>query len=123
MTELGSAGTSTSLAVRLRREEAALRARLLPVLLATGLSMEQWRIIAVIADNPGVGMTAAASAAVVPGATLTRHMDHLVQHGVVVRRADRADRRRVVLALSARGQEVAAHLRRAERDAGPPVLS
>ena len=81
------------------------------VLREASLAMEHWRIIAVIADSPGVGMTSVASAAVVPSATLTRHVDLLVQRGVVVRRVDRADRRRVVLGLSARGHDLAARLR------------
>ena len=123
MTKDGSAAAPPSRAVRLRREEAALRARLLPVLREASLAMEHWRIIAVIADSPGVGMTSVASAAVVPSATLTRHVDLLVQRGVVVRRVDRADRRRVVLGLSARGHDLAARLREAEGDPDPPELS
>lgn len=122
MSEDGSADSPTSLAVRLRREEAVLRARLLPVLREARLAMEHWRIIAVIAESPGVGMTSVASAAVVPGATLTRHVDLLVDRGVVVRRVDSTDRRRVVLALSARGHDLAARLREAEGDRDPSVL-
>ena len=106
---------STSLAVRLRRAEAEVRARLLPVLDDNGLSMEHWRIIAVVDEQPGIGMSTVASEAVVPPATLTRHMDKLVARGLVVRHVDPADKRRVVLALSPRGQALAARLREAER--------
>lgn len=113
--------TSTSLAVRLRRAEAAIRARLLPLLVEHGLSMEHWRIIAVVDDHPGIGMSSVASAAVVPAATLTRHMDKLVELGIVVRHVDPADKRRVVLALSPRGHTLAAELRAEERLADDPA--
>jgi DNA-binding MarR family transcriptional regulator len=107
--------TSTSLAVRLRRAEADVRARLLPLLDDNGLTMEHWRIIAVVDEQPGVGMSSVAADAVVPAATLTRHMDKLVERGIVVRHVDPADKRRVVLALSSRGQDLAARLREEEQ--------
>jgi len=113
---------STSLAVRLRRAEAAIRARLLPLLVENDLSMEHWRIIAVVGDHPGIGMSSVAAAAVVPAATLTRHMDKLVERGVVVRHVDPADKRRVVLALSRRGQALAARLREEEHLADDPAI-
>ncbi|RHW25303.1 MarR family transcriptional regulator [Nocardioides immobilis] len=111
----------TSLAVRLRQAEAAIRGRLLPVLVEHGLSMEHWRIVAVVDDHPGIGMSSVAAAAVVPAATLTRHMDKLVELGLVVRHVDPADRRRVVVALSPRGRDLAALLRAEERLAAHPA--
>ncbi len=113
---------STSLAVRLRQAEAAIRARLLPLLVEHGLSMEHWRIVAVVDDHPGIGMSSVGTTAVVPAATLTRHMDKLVELGVVVRRVDPADRRRVVVALSPRGSALAARLRAEEQLAADPHL-
>lgn len=110
-------GPSTSLAVRLRQAEAAIRDRLLPLLDEHGLSMEHWRIVAVVDDQPGIGMGSLAATAVVPAATLTRHMDKLVELGVVVRHLDAADKRRVVLALSPRGRALATRLRAEERRA------
>jgi DNA-binding MarR family transcriptional regulator len=113
---------SSSLAVRLRRAEAALRDRLLPILAENGLGMEHWRIIAVVDDQPGIGMRSVAATAVVPAATLTRHMDKLVEHGVVVRHVDPADKRRVVVALSHGGRALAVRLREAERLAAAPAV-
>ncbi|RHW27055.1 MarR family transcriptional regulator [Nocardioides immobilis] len=121
MTEDANVDLSSSLAVRLRRAEAAIRARLHPLLDDNGLSMEHWRIIAVVDDNPGISMRSVAIAAVVPAATLTRHMDKLVEHGVVVRHVDPADKRRVVAALSPRGRTLAAHLREQEKLADIPA--
>jgi DNA-binding MarR family transcriptional regulator len=108
---------STSLAVRLRQAEAAIRDQLLPLLVEHRLSMEHWRIMAVVDDHPGIGMGSLASTAVVPAATLTRHTDKLVELGIVVRHVDPADKRRVVLALSPRGRDLATRLRTEERRA------
>ena len=111
-------GGTSSVAVRLRQAEAAIRARLVPLLVDNGLSMEHWRITRLIDDEPGIGMNATASAAVVPAATLTRHVDKLVASGIVVRQVDPADKRRVRLALSLRGKGLAVQLRAGERGHG-----
>lgn len=104
----------SSLAVHVRQVEARLRNVLQPLLDEHGLSMDHWRIVAVIGDEPGLGMGEIATLAVVPAASLTRHMDKLVERGVVVRRIDPGDKRRSVVALSPRGVEYAARLRAAE---------
>lgn len=113
---------TSSIAVRVRQVEAAVREVLQPLLGEHGLNLEHWRILAVIDDEPGLGMSEIATAAVVPAASLTRHMDRLVERGLVVRRADPEDGRRAVVALSPRGQEYAARLRAAERDVALPVV-
>ena len=105
----------SSLAVHVRQVEARLRGVLQPLLDEHGLAMDHWRIIAVIGEEPGLGMGDIATLAVVPAASLTRHMDRLVERGIVVRRIDPGDKRRSVVALSPRGQEYAARLRGAER--------
>lgn len=107
----------TSLAVELRRAEERLRHHLEPHLGAEGMSLDHWRIIAVLHDQPGLGMSALAELAVVPAASLTRYVDRLVETGVVVRRIDPDDRRRVSVALSVRGRRIAGLLADAERAA------
>ncbi|MBM0123390.1 MarR family winged helix-turn-helix transcriptional regulator [Pimelobacter simplex] len=111
-----------SLAVQVRQVEAGLRRVLQPILDEQGLAMDHWRIIAVIGDDPGLGMSEIAAAAVVPAATLTRHVDRLVTQGIVVRRIDPHDRRRAVAALSPRGEQYAARLRAAEQAVAPVDL-
>lgn len=111
---LHSGESGSSLAVRVRQLEARLRGALQPVLDEHGLSMDHWRIVAVVGDAPGLGMGEIATLAVVPAASLTRHMDKLVEQGIVVRRIDPGDKRRSVVALSPRGEEYAARLRAAE---------
>ncbi len=108
---------ASSLAVHVRQVEARLRRVLQPLLDDHGLTMDHWRILAVVGAAPGAGMAEVASQAVVPAASLTRHMDRLVERGLVVRRVDPDDKRRAVVALSPRGEEYAGRLRAAEHAA------
>ncbi|KRB73884.1 hypothetical protein ASE01_17890 [Nocardioides sp. Root190] len=112
-----------SLAVQVRQVEALLRRALQPILAEHDLAMDHWRIVAVIAAAPGLGMNEVATTAVVPAASLTRHMDRLVERGLVVRRIDTEDKRRAVVALSARGQAYAERLRAAEQSLPTPAVT
>jgi DNA-binding MarR family transcriptional regulator len=104
-----------SLVVLLRYCENRVRQRLQPLLDKAGLSLEHWRIMAMLHEQPGLGASAIAEGAVLPSASVTRHVDKLVERGMVVRRVDPADKRRVVLALSPRGQDEAERLLAEER--------
>jgi DNA-binding MarR family transcriptional regulator len=104
-----------SLVVLLRYCENKVRQRLQPLLDEADLSLEHWRIMALLHDQPGLGAGAIAKGAVLPSASVTRHVDKLVERGMVVRRVDPADKRRVVLALSPRGLDKAEQLLAAER--------
>lgn len=111
-----------SLAVLLRHAENRIRERLQPALSEAGLTLDHWRILSVLHERPGLRMTAIAAAAVVPNATLTRHVDALVERSLVVRRIDPEDKRRVAAALSARGEALVARLREEERAVADGVL-
>ncbi len=104
-----------SLVVLLRSCEDTVRRRLQPLLDEAGLAAEHWRIMALLHDQPGLGAGAIARGAVLPSASVTRHVDRLVELGLVVRKVDPADRRRVVLALSRRGQALAERVLAEER--------
>ena len=104
-----------SLVVLLRHCEDKVRQQLQPLLDEDDLLPEHWRIMALLLDRPGLGAGAIVEGAVLPSASVTRHVDRLVENGMVVRTLDRSDRRRVVLALSPRGLERARRLRTAER--------
>ncbi len=120
---LTSPGTATQdaapggagLSLLLKHADHAIRLRLQPLLDEVDLSLEHWRIMAVLLVRPGLRMSAIADAAVVPAATLTRLMDKLVERGIVARHIDPADKRRVVAALSPRGEALAIRLRGEER--------
>lgn len=104
-----------SLVVLLRHCENKVRQRLQPLLDDAGLSPEHWRIMALLHEQPGLGAGAIAEGAVLPSASVTRHVDKLVERGMVVRRIDPADKRRVVIGLSPRGQDKAERLLAEER--------
>jgi DNA-binding MarR family transcriptional regulator len=117
----GAAGVSAgvphapSLALLLKQSEHRIRLRLQPTLDELGFTLEHWWIMAVLRERPGLGMSPLAEAAAVPSATLTRHVDKLVERGMVVRRVDPADKRRVVAALSPGGELLAERLRAEEQ--------
>lgn len=107
-------GVGPSLGLLLTRSGHAVRASLQPVLDEEGLLFEQWLVLSVLADAPGLRMSEIADASVVPAASLTRHMDKLVERALVVRRIDAEDKRRAVCALSARGQDLVDRIRTVE---------
>ena len=104
-----------SITLRLRRAEYLVRRRLAPTLDSYGLHLEHWQILAVLLAQPGLRMSDLAEAAVLPPASLTRHVDKLVERALVIRRIDPKDKRSQVVALSAMGRSVADGLAVLER--------
>ena len=119
--ETGVRGAGLSLL--LKHAEQAVRQRLQPALDEHGLTYDHWRILAVLELQPGLTMSTIADAAVVPAATLTRLVDRLTETALVVRRIDRADKRRALVALSPRGAEVTARLRAVEEHLASEVAA
>ncbi|MET9311896.1 MarR family transcriptional regulator [Kribbella sp. NPDC003505] len=99
----------------LKRMERQFELGLQPLLAEFGLTMEQWRIMAALHEEPGQAMSVLAQSAVLPAASLTRHVDKLVERGLVLRRVHASDKRRVVTALSPVGTTVADRLAEAQR--------
>jgi len=112
-------GEPESAALRLKRAEHVLRAALASTLRQEDLGFEHGQVLAALLQWPGLRMTELAEAAVLPAATLTRHVDKLVSRALVIRRIDPEDKRRVAVALSQRGTELAARLRDLERATTP----
>lgn len=108
------AALDAGLGLLLRRAEHALAVRLQPLLAEHGLLTEHWQVMSVLLARPGISMSELAHGAVVAPASLTRHVDRLVSQALVVRRVDPDDKRRVAVALSARGSDIAWTIRRAE---------
>jgi DNA-binding MarR family transcriptional regulator len=101
--------------LRLKRAEQAMRRHLQPLLAEYDIGFDHWLVLAALAETPGVRMSDLAEAAVLPPATLTRHVDRLVETALVVRRVDAEDRRIALVALSTRGAALVAQLLAAEQ--------
>ncbi|MFG2780362.1 MarR family winged helix-turn-helix transcriptional regulator [Streptomyces prunicolor] len=104
---------SPGLAHLLSHAERRLGLRMTAVLAEEDCSVEQWRVLSVIADGKGHPMTEIADQVLMPAPSLTKLVDRMVADNLVYRRPDRADRRRVLLHLTARGR--ALHQRAAHR--------
>lgn len=94
-----------------RAEHLAVR-RLAAVLEAeaAGCSIEQWRVLNLLADGEGHPMTELAEYALLPAPTATKLVDRLVADTLVYRHPDPADRRRVLVYAAERGRELHSRL-------------
>ncbi|MBG0565701.1 MarR family transcriptional regulator [Actinoplanes aureus] len=97
---------STDLMYLLTRAERLLGRRLATILEAERCSMDDWRVVSVLADGKGHFMTELSDLAFLPPGSLTRLIDHLVEENVVYRRGDDVDRRRIRVHLAARGRRL-----------------
>lgn len=77
-------------------------------------TIEGWRLLGALRGGDGLTMSDISSAMSIPPPTLTRIVDKLVDSGFVLRRVDAADRRRVLIYLSARGKTKLRKLARQE---------
>jgi DNA-binding MarR family transcriptional regulator len=77
---------------------------------AEGLSLGQWWVLGLLSDGAGHTMSEASEYAMLAAPTLTKAVDQLVAANLVYRRADRHDRRRVLIYLTARGRRLHARL-------------
>jgi DNA-binding MarR family transcriptional regulator len=71
-----------------------------------GISVNNWKILGVIACFGPLSATELGARTGLDPDKITRAVDTLVQRSYVIRRDDEADRRRVVLTLSAKGRRV-----------------
>ena len=85
---------------RLEQTLAAMHAKTL------GISLNNWKIMRVIGFFGPLSATGLGSRTSLDPDKITRAVDVLVQRGYVIRKDDEADRRRVVLTLSAKGRRV-----------------
>lgn len=92
--------------------ERKVSGRLAATLQSAGSSLEQWRILCLLADNRGHTMTELADYALLPAPTLTKVVDRMVAANLVHRRVDENDRRRVLALLTPRGRKVYRSLQR-----------
>jgi DNA-binding MarR family transcriptional regulator len=93
----------------LARASAGASAQFHAIVKAKGLSVLEWRVLGQLASGPAtVGLLAERALSQQP--TLTKVLDRMAKDGLVVRLGDTADRRRVLLRLTEKGQRLAAEL-------------
>lgn len=92
------------LAHQLSRAERLLSGRISALLENEHCTLEEWWVLNILSDGQGHIMTEIADFAMLPAPTLTKLMDRMVSAGLVYRRADDKDRRRVLAYLAERGR-------------------
>ena len=93
------------------------------VLRRYGLTDLGWRVFSLIGHNEPVHPSSIAKRATFDPDKVSRAVDRLVRSGLVARKEDSADRRRVILTLTARGQKVYAEVEQIRRDMEREFLS
>ena len=101
--------TTTPIGLRLFTASKAVRRAFDQALSAAGGSIPTWLVLTNLKSGDWRSQHDLARAVGIEGPTLTRHLDGLEQAGLVHRRQDPADRRAVVVELTAEGH--AAHAR------------
>jgi DNA-binding MarR family transcriptional regulator len=102
---IGAVGSpSTELLQLLTRAERLLSRRVAEIVADEGHTIDAWRVLSLLADGAGHPMTAIADQVFLPPGTLTKLVDHLVEHNLVHRKVDPEDRRRIRAYLTPRGR-------------------
>ena len=70
------------------------------------LSLNEWRVMVVLASHPGVAASDLALSTGLDKMSISRAIAALARHGRVVKTADASDGRRTLLRLSAAGQRI-----------------
>jgi DNA-binding MarR family transcriptional regulator len=92
------------LAHALSRAERSVTRQLARAMEDEGCTVDDSRVLLLLADGRGHTMSEVADFALVPAPSVTRLIDRMVSDGLVHRTADPRDRRRVLVHLTARGQ-------------------
>ncbi|MEV7549501.1 MarR family transcriptional regulator [Amycolatopsis sp. NPDC089917] len=104
---MGTRGVATaemSITGSLTRAARAVASRVEQVLAKEGLTLDQWLVLAALSGKGGLAMADLADRTLATAPTLTRVVDKLVTTAQAYREVDAADRRRVLVHLSARGR-------------------
>ncbi|MFG3288932.1 MarR family winged helix-turn-helix transcriptional regulator [Streptomyces sp. NPDC048179] len=101
-----SVPSSPDLAHLLGHAERRIVQRLAAVLAEEDCAVEEWRVLSLVGDGRGHPMSEIADHALMPAPSLTKLVDRMVAGNLVHRRPDPHDRRRVLLYLTERGQDL-----------------
>lgn len=95
-----------SLPMALLRAREAVMARFRPMLDRHGVNEQQWRVLRVLAEAEELDATQVAARASILAPSLTRMAKSMAERGLIARRKDAADARRVLLRLAPAGEAV-----------------
>ena len=76
-----------------------------------GLTVRHWHVLAALEGGAGKPMTVLAEVTLLPGPSLTRLVDGMVDDNLVLRKADVVDRRRVLVYQTRRGASLYRQIR------------
>lgn len=93
-----------SLPMQLMRAREAVMQRFRPHLRAHDLTEQQWRIIRVLIETEALEMLDIAARCCIHPASLSRIIPRLEQRGLLTRRGDEADQRRVLVSITPEGR-------------------
>ncbi|MGW4242786.1 MarR family winged helix-turn-helix transcriptional regulator [Nocardia sp. NPDC004722] len=98
----------------LRAAERSWLRHLDAALCARRLTADQWCMLANLSPDIGITMSELAGRTQLPPSSATRHADHLAERGLIFRVAAADDRRRILIGLSRRGEELVEEVRAEE---------
>ena len=87
-----------------------------------GFSVNEWRILATLTDNPGMSIGQLAQISVSKQPTVTRLLDRMVEKGFVERSDHDVDRRVTRVAITPKGREIVSALITQAKDHEQRVL-
>ncbi|WP_460722457.1 MarR family winged helix-turn-helix transcriptional regulator [Nocardia heshunensis] len=98
----------------LRAAERSWLRHLDAALCARRLTADQWCMLTNLSPDIGITMSELAGRTQLPPSSATRHADHLAERGLIFRVAAADDRRRILIGLSRRGEELVEEVRAEE---------
>ncbi len=102
----GRTARDRDLARLLSHAERLLSARVATMLEPEKCTLDEWRVLKVLADGRGHAMTEIADFAMLPAPTVTTLVDRMAFDGLVYRRTDSRDRHRVLAYLALAGRDL-----------------
>jgi len=116
----GLQSTRRSLPIALLRAREAVMARFRPILAEHSVTEQQWRVIRVLGESSPRDATAVADHCCILMPSMTRIIRALQERGLITRKRDAADGRKLVLAITPAGRalldQVAPHSLAVYRD-------
>lgn len=90
---------------RLSQAELQVTRRLVTLLAGRDCTVDEWRVMVLLADDQGHSMRDVSDFSLLPAANTTRLIDRMTSANLVHRRVDPDDRRRVLVFLTPRGRK------------------